>query len=74
MAARTPIHQSLYCEGIEAEFFASTAELIEKYRYYLSHPDQREAIALAGRLRCWQDDYSLSRRLGDAMRIVENLG
>ena len=59
LAERTPDHQSMFREGVEAEFFASDDELIEKARHYLDHEDERLQIAQAGRERCLRD-YSPS--------------
>ena len=59
LAERTPDHMSMFREGIEAEFFASNDELIEKARHYLGHEEARLRIAQAGRERCLRD-YSPS--------------
>jgi glycosyltransferase involved in cell wall biosynthesis len=56
--------------GVEAETFASQAELEEKIRFYLDHPDEREAIAARGRARC-QREFSMDRavvRLAELIR------
>ena len=56
--------------GVEIETFQDEAELIQKIRYYLAHPERREAIARRGQERCLRE-YSMSRRasaLGDIIR------
>jgi len=70
LAERTPTHSRLYREGVEAEFFSDERELVEKCRYYLTHEEERKAIASAGQRRARRDDYSLTRRLRDALAIV----
>lgn len=46
-------------EGQEAAFFDGPEEMIDKIKYYLSHEDERAAIAEAGRRRCLSSGYSI---------------
>ena len=72
LAIRTPQHSEMYEEGVEAEFFGSREELIEKARYYLEHDEEREAIARRGQERAERSGYSwdaLMRR--DWPRLLE---
>ena len=39
---------SLFKEGVEAEYFRDSDELVQKIRYYLDRPDKRKEIALNG--------------------------
>lgn len=48
--------------GTEIETFRNKAELIEKIRFFLAHPEKREAIARAGQKRCLEE-YSLKSRV-----------
>jgi len=40
--------ESLFRPGVEADYFSSPGELVEKIRYYLDHEEARAAIAAAG--------------------------
>ncbi len=63
LAERTDEHRRLFEEGVEAEFFDSTDELVAKVRHYLEHPDERARVAAAGRQRCLDGGYSNDARL-----------
>jgi len=71
LAERTAIHQELFAEGREAEFFSSTEECAEKIRFYLERESLRLKIAEQGYQRCLDSDYSLRRRLAEALECVE---
>lgn len=58
LAERTDEHLAMFNEDMEAAFFSSNEELLEKCNYYLSHEEERAAVALAGRNRCVESDYS----------------
>ena len=70
LAERTQEHLALFQEGIEADFFASTTELIERCRYYLAHESIRLNVARAGLERCRASGYSNTHRLGAALRSL----
>lgn len=50
-----------FTPGQELETFADAGELLEKAEYYLSHPDQRRAVAAAGRRRC-REEHGMRKR------------
>lgn len=73
LAERTAEQQELFQEGVEAEFFGTTEELLDKCRFYLAHPDIRARIALAGRERCLKSDYSYDAHVAAVLRRVKDL-
>jgi hypothetical protein len=70
LAERTDEHRALFEEGKEAEFFTSKEELLEKARYYLSHPEERQRVAEAGRQRCLRSGYSFLERMRAALAAL----
>lgn len=70
LAERTAEHQALFAEGVEAGYFESDAELIEKVRYYTSNPEKRRDVARAGRERCVAGEYSNNARLKTVFGIL----
>lgn len=73
LAERTDEHLALFEEGKEAEFFGSNEELLDKVKYYLSHPDQRKRIAAAGRQRCLRSGYSNLDRMREMLKVINKL-
>jgi hypothetical protein len=71
IADRTDEHCELFDEGREAEFFASEAELTDKVRFYLSHPEARDRVADAGYQRCLRSGYSYRERLQAVLRQLD---
>jgi hypothetical protein len=60
-----------FAEGVEAEFFDSDDELLEKCRHYLAHPDERARIAAAGRQRCIDSGYAEPDRVREILPALE---
>lgn len=58
MAERTKEHEQLFLDGLEAVFFSSNEELLEKCQYYLSHKEDLKRISEAGMKRCTASGYS----------------
>jgi len=78
VAERTPEHEALFVEGLEAEFFGSSEELLEKLRRYLGDADARRRVAAAGRDRCLNSGYDNVSRMGEmlaeAVNLAESMG
>jgi spore maturation protein CgeB len=73
LADRTGEHRELFDEGKEAEFFASTEELVDKARFYCGDELARRRVADAGFERCVKSKYAYVHRLaavlGELARI-----
>lgn len=64
---------SMFKEGIEAEYFRSPQELVDKIIYYLNHYEEREKIAGAGYRRVVNDGHEVVDRAKEVIKIYENL-
>jgi spore maturation protein CgeB len=73
LAQRSRAHEELFVAGVEVDFFASPAELVEKVAYYLEHPDERERIAAAGREKVWSADWTWEARMSQCIETIELL-
>jgi spore maturation protein CgeB len=71
LADRTEEHQEFFEEGREAEFFASTEELLDKVKFYCSNGSSRERIAEAGYKRCIRDKYAYVHRVSAALHLLQ---
>ncbi len=58
----------LYREGLEADFFRSKQELIEKLRVYLSDDDRRKSVAEAGYQRVRTDGHDVVSRMRQVLK------
>jgi len=70
LAERTPVMQELYQEGVEAEYFETPEEFVEKACYYTKRPSARKRVAAAGYRRATQSGYDLSSRLKQWLQEV----
>ncbi len=59
----------LYEPGVEAEYFGSREELLDKAGYYLEHDDERSEIARRGYERT-KAEHTYDRRIAEMIRIV----
>ena len=70
LAEKSDVHQELFKDGHEAVFFENKEELLGKVKYYLSHSQERKAIANAGYNRCISSGYSHEERLREVLRKI----
>ena len=63
LAERSDVMMHLYKEGTEAEFFASSEELIDKTRFYVQNEEARGRIARRGYERCTTGGYDVISRM-----------
>lgn len=63
LAEWSPRHAELFEEDVEAVFFRSDAELLEKVRHYLARPAECAAIAARGRARALASGYDYDSRM-----------
>ena len=54
----------------EIETFEDSTEMLQKIKYYLEHPEEREAIARKGQARCLKQ-YSMEVRTAEFDKIVK---
>lgn len=70
IAERTDEHKELFLEDVEAVYFDNNEELLKKVLYYLSHDDERKAIAESGYNRCINSGYSNENRIKSIIQYV----
>ena len=73
LAERTAEHEFIYGDGIGAALFSTPEELVEKARYYLTNPAEREAIAAGGHVRSQNPGYSWTDHIRREWPIVERM-
>jgi spore maturation protein CgeB len=69
----SPDLATLFKEGVEADFFRSKAELVEKVEYYLTNNEARARVADAGRRRVIADGHDVVSRMREMLSCVEGL-
>lgn len=60
-------------EDKHAAFFENDAELVEKCRFWLAHPDERRRVAEAGYGRVRSGGFSHHDRLRDILKAAETV-
>jgi spore maturation protein CgeB len=61
---------SLFTEGIEAEYFRSRQELLDKIKFYLNHEGARQKIAENGYKRVIEDGHDVKSRMRMFLEII----
>ncbi len=61
--------ETYYQEGVEMAFYRTADDLIEKIRYYLAHPEERERIAQAGYARTLSE-HTAEKRFGAMFKAM----
>lgn len=64
---------SLYKAGVEADFFRSREEMMEKIRYYLIHEEARQRVARSGQLRVRHDQHDVASRMAQVVKWVADI-
>ena len=70
LAERTPEHSRLFEEGVEAEYFDTCGELLEKVRYYVANPDKAAEIARQAFVRAHAGGFSFDDRMSEILQKV----
>jgi len=73
LAERTDEHQEWFTEGIEAAYFTSTEELVEKVCFYSGQRELRRRISMAGQ-RVVIDSCTYRHRLQQILSLVDRIG
>jgi len=72
LAERTSEHEKLFIENIEAVFFSSPEECIQKCKFYLENARLRKKIAEAGMRRVHNNNYDYTSRLKEMIDATKN--
>ena len=70
---RTEEHEAFFAEGREAEYFASSDELVDKVKFYAANETARARIAAAGYERCRRSGYSYLDRMRQALGEIRGV-
>jgi spore maturation protein CgeB len=70
LAERTKRHLELFEEGVEADFFSSDKELLEKIKFYLRNLESIDAISKLGRRRCELSGYGMQEQIFKILKCI----
>ncbi len=71
LAERTDRHLDFFREGVEAEFFATDEELVDKVRFYLANDEKRMEIARRGHERVVGGGFDWVSRMKECLGACE---
>lgn len=74
LAERTADLKSMFIEDVEACFFSTHEEMIDKINWLLSHDEIRDGIAQAGYERVWKDGHDVFSRADEFLRNLSERG
>jgi spore maturation protein CgeB len=63
LSERTEAMAAFFAEGVEAEYFSTADELLDKARYYLKHDAERRAIAQRGHDKVRRAGHDIYNRM-----------
>jgi spore maturation protein CgeB len=72
LADRTEEHREFFAEGVEADFFSSDAEMLDKIDFYLRNEKTRARVAARGFDRCHRSGYSYTARMSALLNQLES--
>ena len=70
LAERSPLHQQLFEEGKEVDFFTSKEELFKKLKMYIQNKELRLKMAKSAYNRSYQSGYQHQSRLQNVLEII----
>lgn len=63
---------SLFCKGVDADYFSSKEELLSKIDFYLNNQSKLDGVAENGRRRLLKDGHELLDRVQQVLDIYSN--
>ena len=62
-----------FTEGVEAEYFSSPEELLDKCKYYLTHVEKRKDLEKKGYEKIFSAGYTYENRVREILGLVKKL-
>ena len=64
---------SLFEEGVDAEFFRSKEQLVEKITSYMKNPTKLEMLTRSGTRRVRRDGHDVISRMSELLKVISKL-